>query len=148
MNPNSGTLPGLSFLTEEGLLELKGVSAVEDAAIRGFLGDRLTADREYFTVSCAVQVSDGNVEQGQNASGPIIANILRKLALEGKIPRPTDIRYMAGRVFLIFVVQKAGTEALQILLARKRIAELVTKALDVYSRGFESGRETPPPVFH
>ena len=148
MNPNTAALPGCGFLSEEEMLELKGVSAVEDAAIRGHLGTKLTADRDFFVVSCAAPVAEGNVEFAQNESGPIIANLLRKLAVEGKIPRPTDIRYMAGRVFLIFLIDRAGIQAVQILLARKRIAELVSKALDDYSKSFESGRETPPPVFH
>lgn len=145
---NSQASPGLGFLSEDEILELRGVTIAEDFAIRGRLGKRLKPGQDFFAVSGAVPVVGGNPDNAQNESGPILERLAVQIVRSGRIPEPALVCYMSGRLFFVWKFDPAKTEAVDLLRCRSLLAKKISDAFDAISKEIDSGKTAPPPVFH
>jgi hypothetical protein len=146
LNPTSG--PGLGFLSEDEILEIRGVSTYEDASIRSRLGERLKPGLDFFVVSGAIPVEEGNIDFGQIERGPILERLARQIATSGMIPTPALVCHLAGRVFFVWLFEPAKSEAVDLLRCRSLLAGKISQAFDAISKEIDSGKAAPPPTFH
>lgn len=146
LNPTSG--PGLGFLSEEERLQLRGVTLVEDFAIRDRLGKRLKPGQDFFVVSGAVPVMGGNADNAQNESGPILERLAVQIVRSGRVPEPALVCYMSGRLFFVWKLDPAKTEAVDLLRCRSLLAKKISEAFDAISKDIDAGKTAPPPTFH
>lgn len=146
LNPTSG--PGLGFLSEEEILELRGVTTSEDASIRSRLRHRLKPGLDFFVISGAIPVTSGNLDFEQIERGPILERLAVQVARSGRIPTPALVCHLAGRIFFVWTFNPAKTEAVDLLRCRSILAGKISQAFDVISREISDGKTAPPPTFH